>query len=456
MIKEKISSQEIIDLIASKASVSKRASEEFLKVMIATIEEALLKGEIVKIKNFGTFKLLWNEPRKSVNIQSGEEIILAGYYKVGFTPDVVLKLQVNEPFAHLEPVELDITSTLNDPVEEIDEIPLDPLRIFTEQAFEIRNLISEIQGLSPSKKVNPLSEESISEEAIDGIVQIEQDFTNQIIEKELIPIEEKELKLVEEQEYKQIEEQEPEQEEEKIVVPSDNKDDSPREIQYLKDVVSIPAENVNHEEDFELPVTPYLNNVTLPKKKRKVWILGIVVLILIAGLGTGFFYTYPPVTEYTKVALADCRYSLNKISDNVSFSGIIHTVSGWFTPNAKQETIPETVVIPKETNDFDSINQNQPVDSLQELFDNPRVFNDFIATEKFKSGNRLTIMSKRYYGAKEYWVYIYEANKDQITNPDDIAVGTIIKIPKLDSRLIDPANPRCLKKAIELHDIYIK
>ena len=57
MNKDKISTQEIIDLIASKASVSKRAAEEFLKVMIGTIEEALLAGELVKIKNFGTFKL---------------------------------------------------------------------------------------------------------------------------------------------------------------------------------------------------------------------------------------------------------------------------------------------------------------------------------------------------------------------------------------------------------------
>ena len=108
MIKEKISSQEIIDMIASKASVSKRAAEEFLKVMIASVEEGLLAGEIVKIKNFGTFKPQWNEPRKSVNVQTGDEIKIAGYYKVVFVPDTALKEQVNEPFAHLEPVELDV------------------------------------------------------------------------------------------------------------------------------------------------------------------------------------------------------------------------------------------------------------------------------------------------------------------------------------------------------------
>ena len=59
MIKDKISSQEIIELLASKVSISRRASEEFLKVLIASVEDALLAGDIVKIKNFGTFKLHW-------------------------------------------------------------------------------------------------------------------------------------------------------------------------------------------------------------------------------------------------------------------------------------------------------------------------------------------------------------------------------------------------------------
>jgi len=91
MNKDKISSQEIIDQVASQLRVSKRQSEEFLKEMVVTIEEALLAGESVKIKNFGTFKLQWNEPRKSVNVQTGEEIILDGYNKVTFIPDVKLK-----------------------------------------------------------------------------------------------------------------------------------------------------------------------------------------------------------------------------------------------------------------------------------------------------------------------------------------------------------------------------
>jgi hypothetical protein len=98
----------------------------------------------------------------------------------------------------------------------------------------------------------------------------------------------------------------------------------------------------------------------------------------------------------------------------------------------------------------------QPVDSLQLLFDNPRVYTEFIASERIKFGSRLTLISRRYYGSKDFWVYIYEANKEKIPNPDQIAQGTLIRIPRLDARLIDVSNPRCLTKAKELNDLYVK
>ena len=158
MSKEKLSSQEIIDIVASKASVSKRASEEFLKVMINTIEEALLAGDIVKIKNFGTFKLHWNEPRKSVNVQTGENIILAGYYKVNFTPDANLRELVNEPFGHLEAVQLE-GETIEQPVQKEVE-PIDPLRTLNEQASEIKDILAEIMNFQPNRQISEIKDET--------------------------------------------------------------------------------------------------------------------------------------------------------------------------------------------------------------------------------------------------------------------------------------------------------
>jgi nucleoid DNA-binding protein/nucleoid-associated protein YgaU len=437
MNKEKISSQEIIDLVASKASVSKRAAEEFLKVMIASVEEALLAGESVKIKNFGTFKLQWNEPRKSVNVQSGEEIMISGYYKVVFIPDALLKEQVNEPFAHLEPVELDteanknvIEANKNEIIAENEAGP-DPLRLFTEQASEIKNLISEIQALSKNAKTSVFADKS----ELDSI--IEEEAINEIdLNEPKKEVEKKELEI------KLLDEAEP-------IISDSNQETSEELVESSVENNPFIAETDEPQLSTELPVTPFLDDIK-PVKKHKVrnWFLLIFIFLIV--LGTGFYFIYLPTTKNPD------RYTLSNIFEKFSITDIANSVSGWFEPVAKKVPIPEIVVIPKDTVGYDSISQNQPIDSLQLLFDSPRVYNDFITSVRIQSGSRLTNISKRYYGAKDFWVYIYEANKDRISNPDNISTGTLIKIPKLDSRLIDLNNPRCLQKAKELHDIYIK
>jgi len=447
MIKEKISSQEIIDLVASKASVSKRAAEEFLKVMIASIEEALMAGEVVKIKNFGTFKLLWNEPRKSVNVQTGEEIKINGYYKVGFVPDAVLKEQVNEPFAHLEPVELDGEIKKNELIDEADLVS-DPLRLFNEQASEIKNLISEIQALSANSNVIAEEEKKIQK------TEVENEIINEIPQntQELIDgSNEEDLDLVDIEEPVKTE-------------PSHSPlkssfentiDDKEQPLEKTTDNEEQTIENTDSKLLSELPSTPYLANIHSTKKK-KVWLWVLIIIAIVSGLGVGSYIFYPPAKEFSAQTFANCQYSIAKVAENISISDMINSVSKWITPAPKPVSKAVTIVIPKDTNELDSINQTLPVDSLQVLFETPRVYTDFIASERITPGNRLTIISKRYYGSKDFWVYIFEANKERISNPDNIAVGTLIRIPKLDKRLIDTANPRCLEKAKELHDIYIR
>lgn len=420
MNKEKISSQEIIDLVALKASVSKRAAEEFLKVMIASIEESLLAKETVKIKNFGTFKLQWNESRKSVNIQTGEEIILDGYYKVVFTPDALLREQINEPFAHLEPVELDVDYKKSKSIKD-NEVILDPIRIFSEQATEIKNLINEIQTLSSI--INP--------------------EYNQAFE---IITEEKKIEIKvhdnKEDDLKSIKEK-----------PIQNENIQSFSIQAIEneETKPFPDNSVETHLFSEHSASSYLDNIK-PKKKKKLWLLISLFLIigLGAGVGTAYYFFYNPETKFQH------KYSVNYFSEDISISQIVNSISKWFEPSDKPISTTVKVVKLKEKKIIDSISKNQRIDSLQILFDNPRTYNSFISSERIKAGNRLTNISKLYFGNKVFWVYIYEANKERISNPDNIPIGTLIRIPKLDQRLVDTTNQRCLEKAKELHDIYIK
>ena len=67
----------------------------------------------------------------------------------------------------------------------------------------------------------------------------------------------------------------------------------------------------------------------------------------------------------------------------------------------------------------------------------PIFYEDLITIEKIRSGSRLTWMAKRYYGDKMYWPYLYDANRDRITNPSDIAIGTPIRVPRLTAEQMD-------------------
>lgn len=72
--------------------------------------------------------------------------------------------------------------------------------------------------------------------------------------------------------------------------------------------------------------------------------------------------------------------------------------------------------------------------------------------DTFRVGDRLTLMAEKHYGHKVFWVYLYIYNKDHISDPNDIPVGTIINIPAQDMSRMNPKDPTCLKKALELQE----
>ena len=72
-----------------------------------------------------------------------------------------------------------------------------------------------------------------------------------------------------------------------------------------------------------------------------------------------------------------------------------------------------------------------------------------------KPGSRLAQIAFRHYGAREFWVYIYEANRDKLNKPDNLNVGVELVIPKLDPSIGDKNNPDCIEKAIQLQELYL-
>jgi nucleoid DNA-binding protein len=69
-------------------------------------------------------------------------------------------------------------------------------------------------------------------------------------------------------------------------------------------------------------------------------------------------------------------------------------------------------------------------------------FDEILLTEQIAEGSRLAWIAKKHYGNKAYWPYIYAANKDHLTNPSVIPVGTPIRVPKLNAAMRDTTDIR--------------
>lgn len=104
---EKINFQDLSALLAEKAAITKKEAETFLREYFEIMAEELIKSGLLKIKDLGTFKLLPVEDRESIDVTTGEKVLIPAHYKVAFTPDKKLAEVVNEPFAFFETIELD-------------------------------------------------------------------------------------------------------------------------------------------------------------------------------------------------------------------------------------------------------------------------------------------------------------------------------------------------------------
>lgn len=132
MEEEKMSKSNISRLaksISSKHGLTQAEAERFVSKMFEVANEGLQEDKLLKMKWLGTFKVTAIKDRESVDVNTGERIVIEGRDKISFTPDNILKEIVNKPFAQFE------TVVVNDGVDfsDIDEkfslqaVPTEPI-----------------------------------------------------------------------------------------------------------------------------------------------------------------------------------------------------------------------------------------------------------------------------------------------------------------------------------------
>lgn len=165
--------KDLAEILVQKHQLDSRSAEAFINAVIETIHEGLKNDRVVKVKGFGTFKLTAVRERESINVNTGERVVISGHDKVSFTPDAVLRDLVNKPFAQFD------TVVLADGVdfEDMPEVETEDADIAAEEVAEIpaqeetKAVSEQVENVveptaEPELVVEPMPEPEVKEEPV--------------------------------------------------------------------------------------------------------------------------------------------------------------------------------------------------------------------------------------------------------------------------------------------------
>lgn len=446
---EKLSFQHIAESLSQKSGVSKKVSEQFSKAFFDTIVDALYMGEeTIKIKGLGTFKLIDVESRESIDVNTGDRIVISGYKKVSFTPEdsVVEKLNskkidtetdaiivaepletmvdepapVEDPASVEEPVTVPIAESKEDSIAEetiIDEIN-------AEEPQEIEKSTDEFAGIdfliSTPESIEDIRQQY--EKAKSHLDQIVEEAKKANSEKVRL---EKLLERLESNsilENHTIVEETPTSEDSpvcdapEVTVPAEHKIAiSENESVSTEESTNVTTENTNA--STENTIVPEeiqkKNSVNSNKNKTKKWIVSVVFL-LVAGIIFFFIYkTSTSIESVEKVSLAEQKIDVK---------------------NDSQPTKEKNIVNPKDSVKTNQQNENSNIleDKAKEQKETKVENNDVAETKEPKihiiqRGESLTKISQRYYGTKDSVNSIIRLNA--FTDPNNVPIGAKVFLP---------------------------
>ena len=439
MAEEKITIVDLRKAIAKQTEIEEAQVNAFLNQLIATIKDGLRKDKLVKISGLGTFKLQWVEPRKSVNISTGEPIVIEGYQKLSFTPEQSVKERINEPYADLAPVILDEQGNAIE-----GQMPkADPMQKFDEQALEIKDILADLgadltqeePAETETKVDEPIAEsneESAIEESAAEIVE------TPAVETPAMETPEVEVPKVEEPKVETPEVEAPKVEEPKVEAP---KVEEP-EVETPK-AAEVSSEKKSKEEKKEKPFRGWLVAI--------ITVLSLIILLFICGL-----FLQNKIEEWAnmlngKIGVEQTMvdYETSPMEDAAYTTANATMLSN---DSADNETVADTDAA--ESRDSSALAEDsKPLPKTD--FYKERIYTEFIGFETVREGSRLTWIAKKFYDNKELWVFIYEANRDKIKNPSTVTVGTQLKIPALPDELSDPNNMKAQHLIKKLQEQYL-
>ena len=162
----KLNIYDLCSVLTSKNGLDDKESHRFIKAIFDVIQEGLDEDKIVKVKGLGTFKIIEVDDRESINVNTGERVLIEGHSKLTFTPDSVMKEIVNKPFSQFETVILNEGVDFPEPV--VEEPAVED--IIADEPAEDKEIIVEPQidnnVAEQSVEEEPVAEKNVAEEPV--------------------------------------------------------------------------------------------------------------------------------------------------------------------------------------------------------------------------------------------------------------------------------------------------
>ncbi len=427
---EKKSFLEFSEQIALETGVSKEDADRYLRALVKEMGDGILAEGQVKVRGLGTFRVQWNEPRKSVDVRTGQETLIPGHNKLVYVADTDLKEKVN-----VAKIEVSESGEKEKSLASGDE----PIRRLHEQAEEISLLL---QGLGNDDKkdepvvVTPVESDPVSiDKHESALVTTDEQEVNVATQEEAesgsmvgsYDLGERELPVEKNYSYKVVEWL-------LIVL-----------FVFLLIGALIYIEKSNHIfSDFAKSEYAAFKEWNAARKARN-------------EKEAAF-----EAAKEEQDRLASDQTSAAFVSDSTGVSVVDSTQATEARPESISDSLekqPTAVQDEKWSSATEQVNAlNSSLKSLKEDTDKKKAEETkrkglekkgLIGQERLTRGKHMTDLALKYYGHKDFWIYIFEANKQRIPNPNDIKIGTLVDIPKMEETLVDPSSQEALQKARE-------
>ncbi|MCQ2347874.1 MAG: HU family DNA-binding protein [Paludibacteraceae bacterium] len=346
-MENKLTWVEFKKIVARQTNLTEKETNLILNTWLDEMTAALQRGEDLHINGLGTFRLKTMKARKSVNVTTGEPIILPETKRLTYTMASGMDEELNSNAPRLE-------------------VGIDPIKKLSDQADEIMDILGELgQG---EKATQPT---------------------------ETIPI----------------------------------------PVPVTPQPAPTPSPQAPKQEEQKQEPQQGSN----PKPNDHLWLTALITIVVFLLVLVGLFLFFQHHIEKWLIDLREKAEMVNEVPDDLSDAGT-------------------TIAFPpaNDTLAVDSVMTDSLIEESEPIAPQPREYTEFIGTEEMHQDSRLAWMAYRYYGNKALWVFIYDANRDHLSNPERIPVGTPIKIPKLDETTIQLATPELQTLVQDMADEFLK